>query len=98
MKTASFLVSLLLVVVTWFTAGWNFGYQSGYRAAQTKRLVGEWNPIGDRGGPRLVFDVPADAAPYRDATAFHLHCPEELNGGGYRAGKFTYTSQRGPAR
>lgn len=31
--------------------------------------------------------------PFIREIRIHLHCPEEINGGGYRNGKFTYIYQ-----
>lgn len=48
---------------------------------------------------KVVYDLHPDAEPYTETKRLgphvmehrrHLHCPEELNGGGYRNGKFVY--------
>lgn len=47
---------------------------------------------------RVLLDLSPDEDSYRQGqyqgskvfVDYHLHCPEELNGGGYRNGKYVY--------
>lgn len=38
----------------------------------------------------VVCDLHPAIGLYADEAGAHVHCPEELNGGGYRNGKFVY--------
>lgn len=47
---------------------------------------------------RMILDLPPNVEPFghgirkdgKSVLSYHVHCPEELNGGGYRDGKFVY--------
>lgn len=47
---------------------------------------------------RVLLDLPPDVDAYKRGqyrgskifVDYHVHCPEEMNGGGYRGGKYVY--------
>ena len=43
--------------------------------------------------PLLIFDLNPSEPPRLSQNVIHLHCTEELNGGGYREGKFVYLKE-----